>query len=214
MTEKQLKEINNSPLSETSKKALIVKYMRDENGERTCKNTPYTSQQYSDLYNRGRSLYDMNKVFAQLYNKLRDKEAVEHLDFTGLVKQFRNSFKLKIKEKPSLITKSEYDLHFKLLREEVDEYLEACEEDDVVGVFDALIDIGYILFGAVLHHGMQDIYEDGFKEVHASNMSKLDKNGKPIYRDDGKVMKSKDYCPPELKQFISEAQPIAFGVGG
>jgi predicted HAD superfamily Cof-like phosphohydrolase len=72
----------------------------------------------------------------------------------------------------------------------------------LVEVADALGDMLYILCGTILTHGMQHIIEDVFAEIQDSNMSKLGLDGKPIYREDGKVMKGPNYRRPDLKQFL------------
>ena len=66
----------------------------------------------------------------------------------------------------------------------------------------ALGDMLYILCGTILKHGLQDKIADVFQEIQRSNMSKLDKNGKPIYREDGKVMKSNLYFKPDIKRIL------------
>lgn len=105
-------------------------------------------------------------------------------------------------DKPTLLSKEEYDLRFELMREENTEYNIACEDKDIVEVADALGDQFYILCGTILRHGMQDIIEDVFSRIHKSNMSKLGDNGKPIKRHDGKITKSKNYLPPKLDDLI------------
>lgn len=199
----KLKVLNSKELTLSQKNALIVKFMRDEEGIHSSKNTEYTPVQYSELYNRGKAFYDTNQKFKSIYNKLKTKEENKSLSYIELVSKFRDAFNLKIKSKPSLLTKSEYDLHYKLLKEEINEYMDACEEGDKTEVLDALVDIAYILYGAVLHHGMQDIFDEAFKEVHASNMSKLE-NGKPLYREDGKVLKGKDYFTPDFSDMLNQ----------
>jgi predicted HAD superfamily Cof-like phosphohydrolase len=93
------------------------------------------------------------------------------------------------------------ELRIKLLREEVEEYAEAARAGDLVEVIDALADIGYILAGTILNHGMQNIYDDAFDEVHRSNMAKL-VDGKVLRREDGKVMKPQGWTAPQLAQFV------------
>jgi predicted HAD superfamily Cof-like phosphohydrolase len=88
------------------------------------------------------------------------------------------------------------------MAEENEEYLEAANNNDLVEVADALGDMLYILCGTILTHGMQHIIEDVFAEIQNSNMSKLGVDGKPIYREDGKVMKGPNYRRPDLKQFL------------
>lgn len=95
-------------------------------------------------------------------------------------------------------------LRQRLLQEEVLELHEAWSNKDIVEVADAITDCLYILFGTAIEFGLQDKLEDFFDEVHGSNMSKLDLDGKPIYRNDGKVMKGPNYYKPNLKNIINE----------
>ncbi|MFN0032316.1 MAG: hypothetical protein ACKVOR_09170, partial [Flavobacteriales bacterium] len=81
---------------------------------------------------------------------------------------------------------------------ENEEYLEAAQKGDLVEVADALGDMLYILCGTINAHGLQHKIAEVFEEIQRSNMSKLDENGKPIYREDGKVMKSKQYFRPDI----------------
>ena len=104
-------------------------------------------------------------------------------------------------DKPTLLSKEEYDLRFELMREENTEYSIACEDKDIVEVADALGDQLYILCGTILRHGMQDVIEDVLSEIHRSNMSKLD-NGKVKKRSDGKILKGKNYFKPNLKPIV------------
>lgn len=167
-----------------------------------------SQQNCSIYYRKCKDMIDINpeykKVVDEVFDKIYVREDVDSNNFGDMidkVREFRDSFELKVKHKPSLVTKSEYDLHYKLLREEIDEYFEACEEGDKKEVLDAQVDILYILLGCVLHHGTQDVFEKAFDEIHASNMSKLE-NGKVLKREDGKVMKGKDYFKPDLDKFI------------
>ena len=105
---------------------------------------------------------------------------------------------------PQPLTKDEYDLRYRLMAEENYEYLEACEANSLVEIADALGDQLYILCGTILKHGMQHIIEDVFGEIQASNMSKLGEDGKPILRDDGKILKGPGYFRPDLSKFIKE----------
>jgi predicted HAD superfamily Cof-like phosphohydrolase len=81
--------------------------------------------------------------------------------------------------------------------------LKQARAGDMVEVLDALADIGYILAGTIINHGMQHIYDDAFNEVHRSNMAKL-VDGKAIRREDGKVLKPEGWQPPQLAQFLEE----------
>ena len=88
------------------------------------------------------------------------------------------------------------------MKEENEEYLESAQNNDIVEVADALGDMLYILCGTIIEHGMQDIITNVFDEIQSSNMSKLGADGKPIYREDGKVLKGPNYFKPNIKQFL------------
>ena len=93
-------------------------------------------------------------------------------------------------------------LRYALMAEENDEYLQACKDNSLIEIADALGDQLYILCGTILRHGMQHVIEDVFDEIQASNMSKLGADGKPIYREDGKILKGPSYFRPDLSKFI------------
>lgn len=120
------------------------------------------------------------------------------------VKQFHTAFQLGIKEEPTAdIGIEKARLRHELMREENQEYLDACEKGDVVEIADALGDQLYVLCGTMLEHGMQNVIEDVFAEIHRSNMTKLGADGKPIYREsDGKVAKGPNYTRPDLKNIV------------
>jgi len=101
------------------------------------------------------------------------------------------------------IGESEARLRHRLMHEENEEYLEAALEGDLTGVADALGDQLYILCGTILKHGLQHKIVEVFEEIQRSNMSKLDANGQPIYREDGKVMKSDLYFRPDIARVLS-----------
>ena len=90
------------------------------------------------------------------------------------------------------------------MREENEEYLEAAQSGDLVEIADACGDMLYILCGTLLKHGLQHKIEEVFTEIQRSNMSKLDADGKPIYRKDGKVLKSDLYFKPEIKTILDK----------
>lgn len=118
------------------------------------------------------------------------------------VRIFQKTFNQPVAKKPVLISKEEGLLRFNLMKEENEEYLEAVENNDLVEIADALGDELYILLGTINRHGMQHIIEKVFNEIHYSNMSKLGSDGKPIFREDGKVMKGPTYFRPNIKQFL------------
>jgi predicted HAD superfamily Cof-like phosphohydrolase len=95
-------------------------------------------------------------------------------------------------------------LRFNLMDEENKEYLEAANEGDLIEVADALGDMLYILCGTILEHGMQYKIEEVFEEIQRSNMSKLGEDGKPIYREDGKVMKGPNYFKPDIQSIMDQ----------
>lgn len=119
------------------------------------------------------------------------------------VEQFHNSFGLGVSQNPQAnLGKEKNLLRFNLMDEENKEYLEAANLGDLVEVADALGDMLYILCGTILEHGMQYKIEEVFEEIQRSNMSKLDENGKPIYRKDGKVLKGPNYFKPNIKEIL------------
>ena len=121
------------------------------------------------------------------------------------VELFHDSFGIKNNYQPTVeVTKDEIKLRFNLMKEENEEYLEAALKGDIVEVADALGDQLYILCGTILKHGLQFKIEEVFEEIQRSNMSKLDINGKPIYREDGKILKSDLYFKPNIKGIIEK----------
>lgn len=115
--------------------------------------------------------------------------------------EFNDAFEIPYLTEPGLSSDELIELRIKLLSEEVEEYAEAARTGDLVEVLDALADIAYILAGTIINHGMQEIYDDAFDEVHRSNMAKL-VDGKVIRREDGKVMKPEGWQPPQLAKFL------------
>jgi predicted HAD superfamily Cof-like phosphohydrolase len=93
-------------------------------------------------------------------------------------------------------------LRFELMKEENEEYLEAVQNNDVIEIADALGDMLYILCGTILEHGLQHKIEEVFDEIQRSNMSKLGEDGKPIYREDGKVLKGPNYFKPNFEELL------------
>jgi predicted HAD superfamily Cof-like phosphohydrolase len=118
------------------------------------------------------------------------------------VAEFHDSFLVGNNFSPTNISDSEINLRFNLMKEENEEYLEAAKRGDLIEVADALGDQLYILLGTILRHGLQDKIGEVFDEIQRSNMSKLDENGKPIFREDGKVLKSSLYFRPDIKKVL------------
>ena len=114
---------------------------------------------------------------------------------------FMKTFGQEVKTKPSFSTDKINRLRLDLLREELDELTQAMDNKDLLEVADALTDILYVTYGAGHAFGIN--LDKCFEEVQNSNMSKLDKNGKPIYNESGKVMKGPNYFKPDLSKFLS-----------
>lgn len=120
-----------------------------------------------------------------------------------MVKEFHDVFQLSYNTTPTAEVEDRImELRHRLMQEENDEYLEACRQKDLTLIADALGDKLYILLGTILAHGLQHKIEEVFEEIHRSNMSKLDDNGQPIYREDGKIMKSNNYFLPDIRSIL------------
>ena len=132
------------------------------------------------------------------------KNKIKLSDCIAAVEKFHESFGIENEYSPvAKISENDYMLRHNLMKEENEEYLEAAKEGDLTEIADAVGDMLYILCGTILKHGLQDKMQDVFEEIQRSNMSKLDKNGKPIYRADGKVLKSDLYFKPKIKKILS-----------
>ena len=119
------------------------------------------------------------------------------------VKAFHTAFKIGHRETPKAdLGLAKNMLRYKLMREENEEYLEAAQNGDLIEIADACGDMLYILCGTLLKHGLQHKIDEVFTEIQRSNMSKLDENGQPIYREDGKVLKSTKYFKPNIADIL------------
>ena len=114
---------------------------------------------------------------------------------------FMKTFGQQVKNKPSFSTDKINKLRIDLIKEELDELTDAIKNKDLLEVADALTDILYVTYGAGHAFGID--LDRCFNEVQNSNMSKLDKNGKPIYNESGKVMKGPHYFKPDLSKFVN-----------
>jgi predicted HAD superfamily Cof-like phosphohydrolase len=117
-----------------------------------------------------------------------------------LVREFMQTFEQKVNTKPSLEDHKTRMLRLNLILEEYKELEDAVVEQDLVSIADALTDLLYVVYGSGHAFGID--LDACFTEVHRSNMSKLDANGQVIRREDGKVMKSELYSPPDLKPIL------------
>ena len=116
------------------------------------------------------------------------------------VGNFMKTFGQEVKKSSSFSSEKVNKLRLSLIKEELDELTEAMNKKDLVEVADALTDILYVTYGAGHAFGIN--LDKCFDEVQNSNMSKLDNNGRPIYNDNGKVMKGPNYFKPDLSKFI------------
>ncbi len=116
--------------------------------------------------------------------------------------QFMNTYGQEVKRKAAFPDATTTHLRVDLIEEELNELKEAIANEDLIEVADALADLLYVVYGAGGAFGIN--LDACFQEVHSSNMSKLGEDGKPIYRDDGKVMKGPNFRDPDLKTIVSE----------
>jgi predicted HAD superfamily Cof-like phosphohydrolase len=124
------------------------------------------------------------------------------------VETFHNAFEEENGKEPQLLEENTFLLRHRLMKEENDEYLDACWQGDIVDIADALGDQLYILCGTILKHGLQSKIEEVFEEIQRSNMSKLGKDGKPIRREDGKILKGPGYFRPDIHKILENGSDI------
>lgn len=148
---------------------------------------------------------------SQVYEEIRlnkplvfEKEKGKKMQTTvtnfELVGDFMEAFGQQVNCEPTLRDRDTQDLRVDLIQEELEELQLGIENNDIVEVADALTDLLYVVYGAGHAFGID--LDECFNEVHESNMSKLGENGRPIYRDDGKVMKGPNYFPPNLEDIV------------
>ena len=116
------------------------------------------------------------------------------------VKTFMETYGQEVKSKPEFPNNKIMKLRYNLIKEELDELKVAMNERDIIGIADALTDILYVTYGAGHAFGIN--LDACFTEVQSSNMSKLGKDGKPIYNEHGKVLKGPKYFKPDLSKFV------------
>ena len=117
------------------------------------------------------------------------------------VKKFMKTFGQEVKEKAGFPDVKITSLRYDLIKEELEEFKDAIQKKDIKEVADALTDILYVTYGAGHAFGIN--LDKCFEEVQNSNMSKLGKDGKPIYNEKGKVMKGPNYFKPDLEKFVA-----------
>ena len=132
----------------------------------------------------------------------------DFLSILNSVREFHQVFGLDHHEAPRAdVGQRIIELRHRLMAEENDEYLEAAKKNDLVQIADALGDKLYILCGTIIAHGLQHKIVEVFEEIHRSNMSKLDESGQPVYREDGKIMKSRRYFQPDIASVLYKENP-------
>lgn len=140
------------------------------------------------------------RIVANLAVHLINKKMKKQID---AVKEFHTAFKIGHSETPIAdLGETKKHLRYNLMKEENEEYLEAVQNNDLIEIADALGDMMYILCGTIIEHGLHDKIEAVFDEIQRSNMSKLGQDGKPIYREDGKVMKGPNYFKPDFSKLL------------
>jgi len=125
------------------------------------------------------------------------------------VGKFMRTFGQNVKNKAEFPEEKIINLRYDLIVEELEELKTALREKNIQEVADALTDILYVTYGAGHAFGIN--LDKCFDEVQNSNMSKLDNNGKPIYNENGKVMKGPNYFKPNLMKFLSSWRIVSFG---
>lgn len=118
------------------------------------------------------------------------------------VKEFNRVFKTVYNDTPTTIKGDQRVLKYKLMAEELREVKEAMDAEDLPEIAKELSDLLYVVYGAADAYGIP--IDECFAEVHRSNMSKLDKDGNPIFREDGKILKSELYEPADMKKFFDK----------
>jgi predicted HAD superfamily Cof-like phosphohydrolase len=127
------------------------------------------------------------------------------IDQLNMLREFHHTFRAHAEDEPTTDLMAEtIALRVSLIQEELDEYRNAAETRDLVEVADALSDLMYVVLGTYVAHGLHLHAEPLFAEVHRSNMSKLDDAGEPIFREDGKVLKSDRFEQPDLQTILSQ----------
>lgn len=119
------------------------------------------------------------------------------------VKEFHSAFKVEDSQNFEK-NRDIFKLRYELMKEENDEYVQACVMGDKIEIADALGDQLYVLVGTIIAHGLEHKIEDIFNEIHSSNMSKLGEDGKPVYREDGKILKGPKFFRPDLTKILKD----------
>jgi len=130
---------------------------------------------------------------------MKTKQNGEGTNFE-LVGDFMEAFGQDVQLEPTWPDFNTRELRLELIAEELDELSDAVADRDMIQIADALTDLLYVVYGAGHAFGID--LDECFQEVHSSNMSKLGENGRPIHREDGKVMKGPGYFEPDLESIL------------
>ena len=125
-------------------------------------------------------------------------------DWVDLVRQWHEAFGVPVQAAPTFDQKR-VDLRLDLMEEEMTEFIDACNEEDSVKVLHEAADLIYVILGAMLEFGLGQHLDAAFREVARANMSKLGADGKPIYREDGKVLKGPNFTPADIRAVLDRA---------
>lgn len=142
------------------------------------------------------ALNQVSKRFEGLAAATRKFNTAMQVDPYNKVREFHEAMGQPVGDKPQFLTEDRFSLRKKLIEEEYQEFLDAVEEGDLVNAFKELADLIYVVEGTAVEMGGN--LSTVFSEVHDSNMSKLDDDGKPIFREDGKVLKGENYREPDI----------------
>lgn len=123
-------------------------------------------------------------------------------DLLDKVNEFNSEIGEPKSEKIKTLDFNEFNLRYKLMKEENDEYLKACEDRDIVEIADSLGDQLYVLLGTIQKHGLQDIIVNVFNEIHRSNMTKTGDD--MIFSADGKLLKPNSYKSPNIAKILQD----------
>lgn len=148
-------------------------------------------------------------------SEIREDGALVYVDFQrsgrpvndnlSKTQGFHEIFGLPVLDAPGFPTMERVDLRLKMLDEELTELKSAIGEMNLTKVLDALVDLEYVLHGTTLEFGLHCVQREAYQEVHRANMRKLDPNGHPILREDGKVVKPEGWQPPDLESLLLRA---------
>lgn len=158
-----------------------------------------TSEYETRILELEQRLADSYRTNERMYEVIT---AHRHRHPQNMVREFHYIFGVPGLESPGPLPHERYELRYALIKEELEEYLTAAAKYDVVEIADAIADLLYVVYGTAVEHGIDA--DKVVAEVHRSNMSKLGEDSKPIYREDGKVLKGPNYFKPDIAKVLRE----------